>query len=175
MEAGYRVVLDAPPEKVWEPISRIGGKTGWYSSKYLWALRGAIDRLVGGFGLRIGRRDPLHLRPGDMVDFFRVLEVSEPKRLILLADMKVPGEAPLEFRLYPLPEGGTELQQLSRFVPRGLSGLAYWYGLYPFHQYVFKGMLQGIARAVGGAIVEGPDRFAPRLPHVCRIDPGQEV
>ena len=70
-----------------------------------------------------------------------------------------------------LPEGGTELQQLSRFLPKGLLGLAYWYILYPFHQYVYKRMLQGIARAVGRPIKEGPDRFAPRLSHVCRIDP----
>jgi hypothetical protein len=79
--------------------------------------------------------------------------------------------ATLEFRLYSLPEGGTELQQLSRFLTKGISGLVYWYALNPFHQYVFKGMLRGIARSVGGHIVEGPDRFAPGLPHVCRIDP----
>lgn len=85
--------------------------------------------------------------------------------------MKLPGEATLEFRLYSLPEGGTELQQLSRFLPKGVAGLVYWYSLYPFHQYVFKGMLKGIARSVGKRVLDGPDRFAPRLPHVCRIDP----
>ncbi len=171
MEAGYRVVLDAQPDEVWAPIARIGGTRGWYSSRFLWALRGVVDRLVGGMGLRGGRLDPVRLRPGDPVDFFRVLEVSEPNRLLLLAEMKFPGDATLEFRVYPLPEGGTELQQLSRFLPKGVSGLAYWYVLYPFHQFVFKGMLQGIARAVGKPITEGPDRFAPRLPNVCRIDP----
>jgi hypothetical protein len=126
-------------------------------------------------GLRRGRPDPVRLRPGDPVDFFRVLEICELNRLILLAEMRFPGEATLEFRLYSLPEGGTEVQQLSRFLPRGVSGLVYWYCLYPFHQYVFKGMLRGIARSVGGRILEGPDRFAPRLPHVCRIDPKQQA
>jgi hypothetical protein len=171
MESGYRVVLDATPDEAWETIVRMGGRRGWYSSRFLWALRGLIDRLVGGMGLRRGRPDPVRLRPGDTVDFFRVLEVREVKRLSLISEMKLPGEATLEFRLYSLPEGGTELQQLSRFLPKGVSGLIYWYSLYPFHQYVFKGMLRGIARSVGNRILEGPDRFAPRLPHVCRIDP----
>jgi len=171
MESGYRVALDATPDEVWEPIARIGGRRGWYSSRFLWALRGLIDRLVGGMGLRRGRPDPVLLRPGDPVDFFRVLEVREAKRLSLISEMKLPGEATLEFQLYSLPEGGTELQQLSRFLPKGVGGLVYWYALYPFHQYVFKEMLRGIARSVGNSILEGPDRFAPRLPHVCRIDP----
>ena len=171
MESGYRVVLNATPEKVWETIAPIGGRRGWYSSRFLWALRGIMDRLLGGMGLRRGRQDPVLLRPGDPVDFFRVLEVQEAKRLSLISEMKLPGEATLEFSLYPLTDGGTEIQQLSRFLPKGVSGLVYWYALYPFHQYVFKGMLRGIARSVGNRILEGPDRFAPRLPHVCRIDP----
>jgi hypothetical protein len=175
MESGYRMVLDAAPNEAWEPIVRIGGSRGWYSARFLWALRGLIDRLVGGMGLRRGRLEPVRLRPGDPVDFFRVMEVSEPNRLLLLAEMRFPGEATLEFRLFSLPEGGTELQQLARFLPKGLLGLAYWYVLYPFHQYVYKRMLQGIARAVGRPITEGPDRFAPRLSHVCRIDPKQQV
>jgi hypothetical protein len=171
MESGYRVILDAPPEIVWDTVTRIGGRRGWYSSRFLWALRGLLDRLVGGMGLRRGRPDPVRLRPGDPVDFFRVLEVREGKGLTLISEMRLPGEATLEFQLYPLPEGGTEIQQLSRFLPKGISGLAYWYALYPFHQFVFQGMLRGIARAVGRPMLEGPDRFAPRLPHVCRMDP----
>jgi len=172
MESGYRVVLDASPEKVWASITRIGGRHGWYSSRLLWALRGLMDRLVGGMGLRRGRPDPIRLRPGDPLDFFRVLEVREMKNLSLISEMRLPGEALLELRLYPLPEGGTEVQQLSRFLPKGIFGLVYWYVLYPFHQHVFKAMLTGIARSVGGRMVAGPNRFAPRLPHVCRIDPG---
>ncbi len=175
MEAGYRVVLDAGPDEVWKTIVRIGGRKGWFSSRYLWAVRGLIDRLAGGMGLRRGRPDPVRLRPGDPVDFFRVLEVREARQLSLISEMKFPGEATLEFRLHPLPEGGTELQQLSRFLTRGGLGLAYWYILYPFHQYVFKGMLKGIARHVGRPIIEGPERFAPRLPYVCRIDPTTDI
>ncbi len=93
LESGYRIVLDATPEEVWKPIVRIGGKTGWYSAKGLWFLRGALDRMVGGIGLRRGRRDPVRLQAGDAVDFFRVLEVEEPTHLHLLAEMKFPGEA----------------------------------------------------------------------------------
>jgi hypothetical protein len=171
LESGYRIVLEATPEEVWEPISRIGGKTGWYSADFLWDLRGIIDRLVGGIGLRRGRRHPKELYVGDSVDFFRVLEVTSPYRLQLLAEMAFPGEATLEFDVHPLKGGRTELQQLSRYLPRGISGLAYWYALYPFHQWVFSGMLRGIARAVGRPIVEGPDRFAPRRHHVCYLDP----
>jgi len=89
--------------------------------------------------------------------------------------MKFPGEATLEFRIHPLKRGRTELQQHSRYLPKGLAGLIYWYALYPFHQWVFKGMLEGIAKAVGKPIVRGPDRFAPRLPHVCYFDPGSEA
>jgi uncharacterized protein YbjT (DUF2867 family) len=171
MESGYRIVLDATPPEVWKPIVRIGGPTGWYSANPLWVLRGGMDRLVGGMGLRRGRRDPVRLYAGDAVDFFRVLEVQEPSHLHLLAEMKFPGEATLEFKLYPMKEGGTELQQLSRYVPKGLAGLLYWYTSYPFHKWVFRGMLKGIAKAVGKPIIQGPDRFAPRRRHVCHFDP----
>ena len=171
LESGYRVSLDAAPDQLWNIIVRIGGHNGWYCAKILWAFRGLLDRLVGGMGLRRGRPEPDRLKAGDPVDFFRVITLREPEQLTLISEMKLPGEAILEFTLYALPKGGTELQQLSRFLPRGISGMLYWYILYPFHQYVFKGMLRGIARSAGSRILEGPDRFAPRLPHVCRIDP----
>ena len=171
MEAGYRIVLQASPEEVWQPITRIGGRTGWYSADFLWLLRGAMDRAVGGNGLRRGRRHPTELHTGDAVDFFRVLEVEAPRRLQLLAEMKFPGEATLEFTIRPLDDGRTELQQLSRYLPKGLLGLMYWYVLYPFHQWVFSGMLKGIAKASGRPIVRGPDRFAPRRAYVCHYDP----
>lgn len=172
MESGYRIVLDAAPQEVWKPIVRIGGATGWYSADALWVLRGAVDRLVGGVGLRRGRRDPDRLLAGDAVDFFRVLEVEEPFHLHLLAEMKFPGEASLEFKLHPMKEGRTELQQLSRYLPKGVSGLLYWYILYPFHKWVFRGMLKGIANAVGKPVIQGPDRFAPGRRNVCHFDPG---
>jgi hypothetical protein len=171
LECGYRAVLDATPEEVWKPIKRIGGKTGWYFADKLWALRGALDRLIGGIGLRRGRRHQEELFSGDALDFWRVLEVEEPKRLLLLAEMKTPGEAILEFRLHSLGFGKTELQQLTRFLPKGLFGIIYWYALYPFHKWVFKGMLGGIEKAVGKPISIGPQRFAPRMHHVCYFDP----
>jgi uncharacterized protein YbjT (DUF2867 family) len=167
LESGYRIVLDASLEDVWKPIVRIGGRTGWYSANALWVLRGAVDRLVGGAGLRRGRRDPVRLYAGDAVDFFRVLEVEEPRHLYLLAEMKFPGEASLEFKLHPMKDGRTEIQQVSRYVPKGLSGLLYWYILYPFHKWVFSRMLKGIAKAVGKPLVNGPERFKPKPPPVC--------
>jgi len=167
LDSGYQIVMDATLEDVWKPIVRIGGSTGWYAANALWVLRGAVDRLVGGTGLRRGRRDPFRLYAGDAVDFFRVLEIEEPRHLYLLAEMKFPGEASLEFKLHPMQDGRTELQQVSRYVPKGLSGLLYWYVLYPFHEWVFRGMLKGIAKAVGKPVVKGPERFKPKRQPVC--------
>jgi uncharacterized protein YbjT (DUF2867 family) len=171
LECGYRVVLNSEPTEVWEAIEKIGGRTGWYFADFLWALRGAMDRLMGGIGLRRGRRHPKEIRDGDALDFWRVLEVDAPRRLHLMAEMKTPGEAILDFRIHDLGNGRTELQQLSRFLPRGLFGILYWYALYPFHQWVFGGMLRGIARIIKKPIIEGPNRFAPRLEHVCYFNP----
>jgi uncharacterized protein YbjT (DUF2867 family) len=171
LESGYRIVLSASPEEVWDPISKIGDRNGWYFADFLWTIRGVLDRMVGGVGLRRGRRHPTELRVGDALDFFRVLDAEPPHRLQLLAEMRFPGEATLEFRVHRLEGDRTELQQLSRYVPKGLSGLLYWYALYPFHQWVFRGMLKGIARAVVRPILEGPDRYAPGRPQVCTVDP----
>ncbi|MBN1106064.1 MAG: DUF2867 domain-containing protein, partial [Deltaproteobacteria bacterium] len=110
------------------------------------------------------------LYTGDAVDFFRVLEVEEPRHLHLLAEMRLPGEASLEFSLIPLKDGQTELRQLSRFLPKGLFGLLYWYVLYPFHQWIFREMLKGVAGAVRKPVVHGPDRFAPGRHYVCRFE-----
>jgi uncharacterized protein YbjT (DUF2867 family) len=159
LSLGYRLRLRATPEKVWEPLVRIGGETGWYYGRALWGLRGWIDRLLGGSGLRRGRRHPREIRPGDALDFFRVLEVEPPRRLLLLAEMKLPGEATLEFRLTGRPDGQTELTQTARFLPRGLGGLAYWYLLYPFHRGIYPGMLKAIAAASGQAVTAGPERL----------------
>ena len=172
-ECGYRAVLDASPTEVWGPIVRIGGRTGWYYGDKLWSLRGMADRMIGGFGLRRGRRHPSDLHKGDALDFWRVLDVETAHRLRLLAEMKNPGEAVLEFRLNRINRKQTELQQLSRFYPSGLLGILYWYVMYPFHQWIFKGMLNTIARAVGKPIRQGPERFAPGRYHVCYLDPRQ--
>jgi len=171
LESGYRAIVEAAPERVWQSIIEIGGKRGWYFGRFLWVIRGALDRLMGGSGLRRGRRHPTELYVGDAVDFWRVLEVDAPHRLLLLAEMKLPGEAILEFRLEALGRNKSELQQYSKFLPRGLFGILYWYGLYPFHQWIFKGMLRRIAESVKRPISRGPERFAPRRHHVCAFDP----
>jgi uncharacterized protein YbjT (DUF2867 family) len=163
MQCGFRVVLNASIEQVWTPISRIGGKNGWYYASFLWQVRGLMDRLSGGVGLRRGRRSPTRLYTGDALDFWRVLEIDAPHRLTLLAEMKTPGDAILEIRLTPRPDGLTQLQLLSRFMPRGLMGILYWYLLYPFHEMIFSGMLRAIAREVGQPIVSGPERFTRRI------------
>ncbi|MDX9787417.1 MAG: SDR family oxidoreductase [Desulfobacterales bacterium] len=169
MECGYRSQMKASPEAVWEPIRRIGGETGWYAQNFLWRLRGWVDRLAGGFGLRRGRRHPSELNVGDALDFWRILEVDPPSRLRLLAEMKLPGEALLDIQVIPKADGRTELQLLSRFLPRGVAGLLYWYALYPFHQWVFTGMLKGIAEAAGKPLITRPERFTPKIPDSCKL------
>ncbi|MDD3580268.1 MAG: SDR family oxidoreductase [Desulfobacca sp.] len=157
LELGYRITLKARPEAVWEPITKIGGTTGWYFGNYLWHLRGWLDRLLGGIGYRGGRRHPTELRIGDALDFWRVLEIEPGRRLLLLAEMKLPGEAILEFRLRPVDQDQTELEQVARFLPRGLGGIVYWYSLYPFHKWIYQGMLEALAQASGQPIVSGPE------------------
>ncbi len=157
LSCGFRVVLDATPAEVWPAIARIGGDTGYYFATGLWKLRGLADRLLGGIGFRAGRRHPEELAPGDAVDFWRVLEVEPPRRLLLLAEMKLPGEATLDFSLAEAAGGGTELRQVARFLPRGLGGILYWYALEPFHHWVYQGMLKAIARAAGKPVMIGPE------------------
>lgn len=160
LESNHKVVLACPPERVWKTIRGIGGVHGWYYAEPLWMLRGLVDRLIGGVGLRRGRRDPEDLRPGDALDFWRVTAVEENSRLQLLAEMKLPGEAILQFSLTPTEDGGTELAQVARFLPRGLVGIAYWYSLYPVHGWLFKGMLRTIAGRTGCAVCDAPRAFS---------------
>jgi uncharacterized protein YbjT (DUF2867 family) len=137
--------LTVTPAEAFAPIRRIGGKTGWYAHDWLWRLRGFIDLLVGGVGLRRGRPDPEFLCVGDTVDWWRV-EDFEPDHLVRLrAEMKVPGRAWIEFEVRPTDRGST-IRQTAVFDPSGLLGLLYWYGVYPLHAAVFRGMLEGIAR-----------------------------
>lgn len=135
------------PEDVVEAVWSIGGATGWYYGDWLWRLRGILDKLVGGVGLRRGRTDPHRLRTGDTLDFWRVLAADRPnRRLLLYAEMKLPGEAWLEFRVIQGTEGA-RLVQTATFRPKGLLGRAYWFSVLPFHHFVFEGMARGILEA----------------------------
>jgi len=140
------VVVSTSPDRAFAPIRRIGGRTGWYYGNWLWSLRGFFDLLVGGVGVRRGRRDPESLRVGDAVDFWRVELYQPPQRLRMHAEMKLPGRAWLEFEVTPC-ENGSRIRQTAIFDPLGLLGLIYWYGIYPLHQFVFAGMLRNLARA----------------------------
>jgi len=164
LECGYRVHLRAAPEKVWQAVSRIGGETGWYFGNALWRIRGGLDRLMGGSGLRRGRRHPSELLVGDSLDFWRVLEVEDQRYLLLLAEMKMPGEGLMEIRITTLDNDRTEVQLFSRFLPRGLLGIFYWFVLYPFHQWIYWGILKSIAKSIGTPITFGPKRFTSKLP-----------
>ncbi|UCG53429.1 MAG: SDR family oxidoreductase [Candidatus Latescibacterota bacterium] len=138
--------VGAPLGGVFRVIQRIGGQTGWYYANWLWRLRGAIDMWVGGVGLRRGRRHPNELRVGDVVDFWRVERIIPDKVLSLIAEMKLPGRAWLEYELSN-DSHGTTIRQTAVFDPVGLFGLVYWYGLYPLHKLIFAGMLRNIGAA----------------------------
>jgi uncharacterized protein YbjT (DUF2867 family) len=139
-------VVGAPPAEVWRVIEGIGGERGWYSFPVAWALRGVLDRLVGGVGLRRGRRHPDRLTVGEPLDFWRVEAIERGRLLRLRAEMKLPGQAWLEFRLEE-HDGATTLHQRALFVPRGLSGHLYWWAVWPFHGVVFASMLRALAAA----------------------------
>jgi uncharacterized protein YbjT (DUF2867 family) len=141
-----QLTVEAPAEAVFQAVSRLGGGNGWYAQS-LWRIRGALDRLVGGLGLRRGRRHPDELRYGDALDFWRVVAVERNRRVSLRAEMKVPGEALLEFRVEPDGENRCVLRQTALFEPRGLWGLVYWYAVLPFHGPIFRGMLRTLAKS----------------------------
>ncbi|MDP3069404.1 MAG: SDR family oxidoreductase [Opitutaceae bacterium] len=142
-------LVAASPDKVFAAVERIGGGTGWYYANWLWTVRGWLDLLMGGVGMRRGRRDPERLGAGDTLDCWRVESVQRGRLLRLAAEMKLPGRAWLEFEV--VPEGnGARLRQTATFDPLGLWGLAYWYGVWPLHQLVFAGMLRGLARDAKG-------------------------
>ncbi len=139
-------VVNATPGAVFQAFTSLGGSNGWLYFSWAWYLRGLIDRLVGGVGLRRGRRHPTEVRVGDALDFWRV-EAVEPDRLMRLrAEMKVPGLAWLQFKAEPLEDGSTRLIQTAFFASKGLFGLLYWYGLYPLHSLIFSGMIRKLAQ-----------------------------
>jgi uncharacterized protein YbjT (DUF2867 family) len=151
--------VEAPPEATYRAVCRIGGGEGYYAADWLWRVRGWMDRLMGGPGLRRGRRDPEQVGYGEALDFWRVTGVEPPKRLELRAEMWVPGVAELEFTIEPLDNGRSRLVQTARFQPKGLLGIAYWYAVVPLHNVVFRGMLRGVARAAA-RLAATPDQPA---------------
>ncbi|TWT75751.1 NmrA-like family protein [Planctomycetes bacterium CA13] len=140
------VTVSATPENAFQPIRRIGGKQGWYYADFLWTIRGWIDLVCGGVGRRRARRDPENVQVGEVLDWWRVEDYQPDRRLRLTAEMKVPGRAWLEFDVQPC-EAGSTIRQTAIFDPVGVLGLAYWYGIYPLHAMVFRGMLRRIAEA----------------------------
>ncbi len=139
-------IVTSSPANVFKIVSQLGGQTGWLYLNWAWRLRGWIDRFVGGVGLRRGRRDPEEARMGDAIDFWRVEAVEPDKRLLLRAEMKLPGRAWLQFEALPFEGQQTRLVQTAFFAPKGLWGLAYWYGLYPIHRVIFGGMIRSVAQ-----------------------------
>jgi hypothetical protein len=135
------------PAIAFRPIERLGGETGWYYGNWVWKIRGLLDLLFDGAGMRRGRRDPDRLLAGDAVDFWRVEEIQRDHLLRFAAEMRLPGRAWLQFEV---EANGSEsiIRQTAIFDPVGLLGQLYWYLLYPVHQFVFAGMLGGIVRAI---------------------------
>lgn len=135
-----------PPQSAFKPIRRIGGRTGWYYGNWLWRLRGFMDLLVGGVGMRRGRRDPENLAVGDVVDWWRVEAFEENRRVRFAAEMKLPGRAWLELEVEKVDEGSL-IRQTAIFDPLGLWGILYWYLLLPVHRIIFAGMIRALVRA----------------------------
>ncbi len=140
------MVVAADPHHTWQAVCRVGGEQGWHRGEFLWKLRGLADQLAGGPGLRRGRRHPDRLSVGEPVDFWRVEDLETDRLLVLVAEMRLPGKAWLQWTVEPV-SAGTLLVQTARFRPRGLFGRAYWYLVAPFHGLVFPGLIKGIARS----------------------------
>jgi uncharacterized protein YbjT (DUF2867 family) len=149
------IIVDADAPSVFRAVCRIGGGHGWYAGDLLWRLRGWMDTLVGGPGLRRGRRDPDRIEFGEALDFWRVIGIKQERSLTLLAEMKLPGVATLNFGFDPVGIGRrTHLTMTARFRPRGILGILYWYSVLPMHNLVFGGMLKGIKRTAESMTTE---------------------
>ena len=165
--------VEASPDVVHGTVCGVGGGRGWYSGELLWSIRGLIDQLVGGPGMRRGRRDPDRVRVGDAVDFWRVESVEPGALLRLRAEMRLPGVASLEWRIEPMPgsDGSrSRLPQTATFVPRGLWGRAYWYGVAPFHVFIFPGLIDGLTSAA-----EAQAENAPSDPGAAQTTPKASI
>ncbi len=169
LSCGYQAIVKGTPGDLWRSIEKIGGRTGYYGADILWKIRGIIDIFTGGVGLSRGRRSQRELRIGDALDFWRVLEMEPESKLLLLAEMKTPGEALLEIKIKKLDNEQCNIILLARFLPKGLTGLLYWYVLYPFHQYVFTQMLKGLAKASNLKFVTQPNKHYPGSTNTCRL------
>ncbi len=140
------VPFSADPQEVRRRIWSLGGEQGWLTLNWAWKIRGFLDQLVGGIGLRRGRTNPTYLKAGDALDFWRVLLADEQRgRLLLYAEMKLPGEGWLEFEVKPNPQGGGTLYQTATFRPSGVLGRIYWYAFLPFHLLIFKSLAKKLA------------------------------
>lgn len=159
-EMAYKARLQGDPEKVWQVVQRIGGEQGWYYGDPLWRLRGFIDRLLAGPGLSRGRPQGKEtVRVGDALDFWRVLASDPGRRLLLKAEMRLPGEALLEFKLSSQWENAVDLSMTAKFMPRGLAGILYWGAMYPFHLLLFGNMISNISHHAGTHLYEPPRRI----------------
>jgi hypothetical protein len=127
--------------KIFKNITSIGGENGWFNYSTLWRIRGMIDKMIGGVGLSRGRRDSCDLRLGECLDFWKVIDIKDNKRLLLLAQMKLPGTAWLEFKIE-----GDKLIQSAYFYPKGVLGRVYWYSMLPFHYFIFKNMIENFLK-----------------------------
>ena len=156
-----RTRVAAPADVVWQVLQSVGGERGWYSWPLAWRVRGVLDRLSGGPGLRRGRRDPVQLAVDDVVDFWRVEEVVPGRMLRLRAEMRLPGLAWLELAVRPDPDGGSTLRQVATFHPHGLAGQLYWWSVAPFHGVVFGGMQRGMAAEAERLWAERPSPGTP--------------
>ena len=136
--------IAASPERVFAEVERMGGGAGWPYASVPWRVRGLVDRVFGGVGMRLGRRDAVRLRAGDALDFWRVEEIRRPDLLRLRNEMKVPGRAWLQYEVVGTA-AGSHLVQTAYFEPKGLPGLAYWYALYPVHGLIFRGIVRVLA------------------------------
>ena len=160
------IIIAAQPERVFQAVCRIGGGHGWYAGDLLWRIRGWMDTLVGGPGLRRGRRDPDRVEFGETLDFWRVIGLERGRTLSLLAEMKLPGVALLNFSMKPAASSGcTSLTMTARFRPKGILGILYWYSVLPLHNLVFGGMLRGIKREaerMDPVLADRPESSKPR-------------
>ena len=153
----------AGSDSAFRAVVRIGGEEGWYTFDWLWQIRGVLDRLVGGVGMRRGRRDANTLQAGDAIDFWRVESVKPGDHLQLRAEMKVPGRAWLRFDVHDAGNGESEVRQTAFFEPKGLFGFLYWWTMYPFHLFIFPSMLAAIGKKAEALEREGQGQLHPSV------------